>query len=344
MRAVCIYFMAVFAACGGGGSSGPDASAPDAMTADASFDVADVAPVFPNAITIVNASGTSIVTFAGNAAGDAAPIATVSGDQTNLNSTSALAIDSSNAFYVATPSAILVFATGANGNVAPTRTIAGSSALASTDVFVSLAVLSDGTLIAASELATGASRNPKVLVFPPNANGNVAPSQTITGIATEMQNVLSVSVFFTEIAVADSAGPILFFRPSDNGNVAPVRVLNDPPPGTVEASAFDAVSALYLARYDSQSSSIISFIAGAKGNPTPLSTLVGAATNLTAPAGVAIDASYNVYVANADPAGASILVFDAYSNGNAAPARTIAGPSTTLTGDLSQFPMPIVVR
>lgn len=348
MRAFCIYFAAVFSACGGGSSATPDASLNDASEdACSACDAADDAgPPPANAITIVNAGGDAILTFAGDASGDVAPVATLAGDQTGLASACALALDGADDLYVATPSAILVFAPNASGNVAPTRTIAGPAALAQGDQFVALAVLADGTLVAASQAPSGqdagTNRNPKVMVFPPNANGDVAPSQTINGASTNLQNVSAVSVFFTEISVADTSQQIFFFRPSDDGNVAPVRTLDDPPPGVVEASAFDAVSALFLARYDAEASSIISFIAGAHGNPTPLSTLVGAATGLTAPAGVAVDSAERVYVANADPAGASILIFAPNANGNVAPERTIAGPTTTLTG--SQFPMPIVVH
>ncbi len=245
--------------------------------------------------------------------------------------------------YVATPLAILVFAAGANGNVAPIRTIAGPNALATTDDFVALAVLADGTLFAASELTSGANRDPKVLVFAPNANGDVAPAQTITGGTTTMQAVLSMSVFFTEIAVVDASQRVLFFRPSDSGDIAPVRILQDAP-GVVAGSAFDRVSSLFLARNDVSGGSVISFIAGAKGTPTPLANIVGGTTGLSAPAGVAVDVGGTVYVANADPAGASILVFSSVATGDTAPIRTISGPTTTLTGDVSQFPMPIVVR
>jgi hypothetical protein len=343
MRAFYIYLVAVFA-CGGDSTAVTDAG----VDADASDVVPcrciDAAPPAANSITILNASGTSIVTFAGDANGDVAPLDSIAGDQTSLQSASALAIDASGNEYVATLNAILVFAAGATGNVAPTRTIAGPTALPATDTFVALAVMTDGTIFAASELASGANRDPKILVFAPNANGDVAPTRVITGASTTMQSVLSMSVFFTEIAVADASQRVLFFHPSDSGDVAPVRAIGDTP-GVVVASAFDSISSLFLARYDPQSSSVISFIAGANGNPTPLSNLAGDATTLTAPAGVAIDIGNNLYVANADRAGASILVFSADgANGNVAPIRVISGPSTTLTGDVSQFPMPIVVR
>ena len=292
---------------------------------------------------MLDASGTSLVTFDATASGDVAPIATIAGDQTNLDAGVALAVDGSGNLYVATPLSILVFEAGASGNVAPVHVIAGPNALAATDQFVALAVLSDGTIFAASELTSGGQRNPKVLVFTSNANGDVAPAQTITGPLTTMQSVLSMSVFFTEIAVVDAAEQVLFFRPSDNGEVAPVRVLQDAP-GIVAASTFDPVSALFLARDNPSGGSVISFIAGAKNTPTPLANITGPTTGLTAPAGVAVDVGGNVYVTNADPSGASILVFAQSATGDVAPIHTISGPTTTLVGDVSQFPMPIVAR
>lgn len=334
-------FCAAALACGGDGGT-PDAG--DAAPTDcACIDIPDTGPNGATSMTVLDSSGTSLVTFDAKASGDVAPTTTIAGDQTNLIAANALAMDAAGNLYVTTPLAILVFSAGASGNVAPARTIAGPSALAATDTFVAIAVLPDGTIFAASELTSGTSRSPKVLVFPPNANGDVAPAQTITGPTTTMQDVLSMSVFFTQIAVADASQKVFFFHPSDNGDVAPVRTLLDAP-GIVEAASFDSVSAIFLARYDFTTSSVISFIAGAKGSPTPLANVTGPTTGITAPAGVAVDIAGTVYVTNADPAGASIRVFSSSADGDTAPLRTIAGASTTLTGDVSQFPMPIVVR
>jgi hypothetical protein len=290
---------------------------------------------------VLNASGTSIVSFPIDASGDVAPSSTIGGNLTNLSSAGGLAIDSTHAFYVATPLAILVFAPGATGNVAPARTIAGPSALPSTDSFASVAVAPDGTIFAASQ-ATSNPQNPKILVFAPGANGNVAPIRTITGPTTTMQAVLSVSYFFTGIGVADATQKVLFFSTNADGDVAPKRTLNGGA-GIVTGSTFDRIGSLFLSRYEFSSSTVLAYVAGAQMNATPLLAITGPTTKLTAADGVAVDESNNVFVTNADPSGASVLVFDSLATGDVAPIRTISGSTTTLAGDASQFPMPIVV-
>ena len=326
-------------ACGGGGTQadgGPDAS--DGAPSDA-ID-SDGGPK-ATTITVLNASGTSIVSFPLGASGDVAPSSTIGGASTGLQSAGGLAIDAQHALYVTTPLAILVFAPGANGNVAPARTIAGPTALPSTDAFASIAVAPDGTIFAASQ-ASSSPQNPKILVFAPGANGDVAPIRTLTGPTTTMQAVLSVSYFFTGIAVVDASQHVLFFSTSADGDVAPKRTLNDGA-GIVTGSWFDDVGALYLARYEFSTSTVLAYIAGAQANATPLLALNGPATTITAAGGVATDDKDNVYVTNADPAGASVAVFAPTATGNVAPVRTLKGPTTTLAGDASQFPMPIVV-
>jgi hypothetical protein len=330
-----MLFFGALAACGDGkqnGDAGPEAGddASDVQAPDGG----------PKATTlaVLNASGTSIVTFPLSASGDVAPESTLTG----LSGAGALAVDAQHFLYVTTPLAILVFAPGSSGNAAPVRTIAGPNALPTTDDFAALAVAPDGTIYAASQLASGVTRNPKILVFAPNANGDVAPVHTITGPTTTMQAVLAVSYFFTGIAVADATQHVLFFSNNADGDVAPKRTLNDGT-GVVTGSAFDNVGALYLARYEFSTSTVLAYIAGAIANATPLVSLNGPATQITAAAGVAVDDKSNAYVTNADPAGAAVLVFDATANGNVPPVRTLKGPSTTLVGDASQYPMPIVV-
>ena len=212
-------------------------------------------------ITVLNASGTSLVSFPIGASGDVAPQTTVSGNLTTLQSAGGLAVSAAHELYVATPLGIIVFPAGANGNVAPARTIAGPAALPTTDSFASLAVAPDGTIFAASQ-ATGSPQNPKILVFAPGANGNVAPIRTITGPTTTMQAVLSVSYFFTGIAVADATQHVLFFSTNADGDVAPKRTLNDGA-GIVTGSYFNGVGALYLSRYEFSTSTVLAYIAGA---------------------------------------------------------------------------------
>ncbi|HEX4513759.1 MAG TPA: hypothetical protein VH054_09490 [Polyangiaceae bacterium] len=323
-------------ACSDGGTPA-DGGAPEAGDDASEADVAVEAGPKATTMTVLNAGGTSLVSFPIGASGDVAPETTVSGNLTGLASAGGLAVSAAHELYVTTPLAILVFAAGANGNVAPARTIAGPTALPSTDSFASLAVAPDGTIFAASQTA--------ILVFAAGANGDVAPIRTITGPTTTMQAVLSVSYFFTGIAVADASQHVLFFSANGSGDVAPKRTLNDGT-GVVTGSCFNGVGALYLSRYEFSTSTVLSYIAGAMADATPLLAITGPTTKITASGGVATDEASNVYVTNAAPNdvnGGAVLVFDPSATGNIPPIRTLQGASTTLSGDASQFPMPIVV-
>jgi len=75
----------------------------------------------------------SVTVYAAGANGNAAPIAVISGANTQLNLPQGIAIDSAGKIYVANngsanggTDAITVYAAGANGNAAPIQTIAGS--------------------------------------------------------------------------------------------------------------------------------------------------------------------------------------------------------------------------
>ncbi len=194
MRPCRLYLFALVVACGtpatttdaGMDASNDAFSGPDCSCTDAGSG--------PTTITVLSSMGSSLVSFPIGASGNVAPSTLITGASTNITSASALAADAQGNLYVSTELAILVFPPNATGNVVATRTIAGPNALPSTDDFVSVAVAPDGTIYAASELPSGTSRNPKILVFPPGANGNVAPTATITGAATTMQAVLAMGV------------------------------------------------------------------------------------------------------------------------------------------------------
>ena len=332
-------------ACGPGGTTtdgGPPDTGADVSPSDACTKCVD-SGAQPTAISVLNANGSAVITFPIGATGNVAPTTTLGGATTNITNALGLAADGQGNLYVAISLAILVFAPNANGNVAAARTIAGPNALPNTDDFVSVSVTPDGTIYAVSELTAGTNRSPKILVFPPGTNGNVAPAQTITGASTTMTATLSSAVQAPEVVALDGSQHALFFKTTDNGNVAPQRSLATPG-GLALVAAFDGVGDLYIANYGFTASSVVEFGPTAQNTDAPIATLTGATTTITSIGGIAVDPSGTMYVANADPGGASILVFAAGSNGNVAPLRTISGASTTLAGDASQYPMPVVVH
>jgi hypothetical protein len=343
MRALCMLAVGLAAACGGGGGTsdaGDEAgSSPDGC---ACFDAPAPDAATPRTITVLNANGTALTSFHASDTGNVAPFASLGGNQTNLSGAIALGADAQGSVYVVTQLAILVFPPGATGNVAPARTIAGSNVLASTDIFAGIAIANDGTIYAASELASGTMRNPKINVFPPGSNGNVAPSRTATGSSTTMTTVLSMAVSGNQTVIADASQNILFFDTQATGNAAPLRTLKSTA-GLAVGVTLDLVGDVFVADWNFSTSSVVRWASGAQGTTAPSATLTGAATKITAIGGVAVDLDDTIFVANADPGGAAILVFPPGANGNIAPLREISGASTTLSGDASQGPMPLVV-
>ncbi|HEV2261734.1 MAG TPA: NHL repeat-containing protein [Candidatus Rubrimentiphilum sp.] len=105
-----------------------------------------------------------------------APIVNIGGPATGLIAPTGIALSSTNVIYVADPDngnpSIRIFAAGSNGNVAPTRVIAGPATLLSNPVDVKLD--SAGNIY-----VTDAGAN-KLLIFAPNASGNVAPNVAVT--------------------------------------------------------------------------------------------------------------------------------------------------------------------
>jgi sugar lactone lactonase YvrE len=73
--------------------------------------------------------------------------------------------------------------------------------------------------------------------------------------------------------------------------------------------------------------SVSIFAPNANGNATPLGTIAGSNTGLTAPVAVAVDGAGRIYVADE---AAAITVFAPGANGNATPIETISGSKTGL--------------
>jgi sugar lactone lactonase YvrE len=116
--------------------------------------------------------GLGISVYAAGVTGNAAPLRTIAGDQTQLAFAGSIAIDNAGNVYVAGTDAtsILVFSSGANGNVAPAYVIQGA-ATSIVDLY-GLAVDSDGDIF----VKAGGSGS-DILEFAAGANGNVSPSK-----------------------------------------------------------------------------------------------------------------------------------------------------------------------
>ncbi len=143
---------------------------------------------------VANRLGNTITVYPPGANGNLAPALTISGTSTGLNSPTGVALDSAGNLYVTNNNgnSITVYPPGANGNLAPARTISGTSAGLTFPAGVALD--SAGNLYVANwngqfQIATVNS----ITVYPPGANGNVAPARTLSGVSTGLNGPFLIS-------------------------------------------------------------------------------------------------------------------------------------------------------
>ncbi len=272
----------------------------------------------------------SVTVTPSNANGNAAPIRTIIGANTQLSQPYGITVDGSGDSYASglRNATVTIYAPGANGNVAPIRTLNGSST--GLNGPLGLAIDSSGDLIVSNFFAS------IVTVYAPGANGNVAPIRTISGGNTGLGQTYGLTL--------DSAGnlyvvnnksqfggvdSVTVYAPGANGNVAPIRAITGNATG-MSGAVFDVVDAagnLYVS--NATAHSITKYAPGANGNAAPIATIAGSNTGLAQTGGIVLDSSGNIYVDN--DGNNSVEVFAAGANGNVAPIRTIIGPNTGIT-------------
>lgn len=191
-------------------------------------------------IYVTNFGGQSMTVYSLDAMGDAAPIRTISGPNTELNGPIGIARDSQRRIYVANRSGgqVTVYAPGANGDAAPVSKLTDANmgspegiAIANTDeVFVTNAP----TLGGLGGIAG-------LFHFPANATAsdfNISgPNTGITvpvGVALdELRNIFVANAF---------GGTIDHFAPGQSGNQFPVRSFS--PGGNTQSIAYGNASVL----------------------------------------------------------------------------------------------------
>jgi hypothetical protein len=171
---------------------------------------------------------------------------------------------------------VLVFSLAASGNAAPLRTIAGSQTGLSLPI--GLAQDSQGNLYVANR--SGGT----VTVYPPLANGNVAPARTLTATGMESPEALAISVA-DAVFVSDCPGcsdtdgeTAVFHFPaqstvSDSSLIQATTGAFEFPSGIAlgDASA-DGGQTLFVS--NSHGGGVVSFAPGASGNATPFQLFV----------------------------------------------------------------------
>jgi hypothetical protein len=279
---------------------------------------------------VTNLGNNSVTVYARTANGNVAPVRTIVGAATGLNSPVGLAVDTvNNELIVAnngTPS-ITVYARTANGNVAPLRTIAGSATSLAGAFGLGLDTVNN-------ELVVPSQGENSIMVFARTANGNVAPLRTIIGAATGMNgpNGLTVDLVNNELAVTNNFGnSVTVYARTANGDVAPLRTIAGAATGlnTPRDLAVDTVND-ELVVTSQGGDSVMVYARTANGNVAPLRTIVGAATALNSPFGLGLD-TVNDELVVTDLGAASITVYARTANGNVAPLRTLVGAATALS-------------
>ena len=313
----------ILIACSGGGNAVSGISSPSTAPR------AEPKQVAGQQIYVGN-NNFSLTTYAIGTDGNAAPTATLKGQNTQLKLPVGLALDSAKRIYVANGSVdeVMTYPAGASGDIAPAAIISGGNT--GLDLPWGVALDSVGNIYVLNQGTAGPS---SVTIYTAGSNGNATPTATISGANTGLGRPMGLALDASgKIYVTNwNDNGITIYPPGTNGNVAPTATIAgantglDGPVGV----ALDAAGKMYVTNYHINSITIYS--PGTNGNVAPAATIAGANTGLDGPLGVALDAAGNIYVTNEGDVGpASVTIYAAGSNGNAAPIATISGANTGL--------------
>ena len=172
-----------------------------------------------------------IAAFARLANGNVAPARNIAGQATKLvRDSHDIYYDETNDEIVVASAfgqAILTYKGGANGDEPPVRIIQGPHTQIQMPGYgIYVDAVHDETYLVEGRDRPGEEY---ILVFPHNANGDVAPIRVIKGPDTMMKDARSIAVDPVRnlIAVASGNGMLIFNR-TDNGNVKPRAIIRGP--------------------------------------------------------------------------------------------------------------------
>ncbi len=258
-------------------------------------------------IYISNRNNTVTVYPAGSNA-NAAPSSTVGGAKTGLNFPTGIALDASGNIYVANDGsenggadAITVYPAGSNGNVVPSATIDGSKT--GLDFPAGIALDSSGNIYVANDGSEDGGTD-TVTVYPAGSNGNVAPSATVSGSNTGLDDPQGIAldtsgnIYVTNDGSSSGvADTVTLYPAGSTRNVAPSATVSGSNTGldNPQGIALDASGNIYVANGGSDaptdypsSNDVTIYSAGSNGNVAPSATIAGPTTELAQPAGIAI--------------------------------------------------------
>jgi hypothetical protein len=189
------------------------------------------------------------------------------------------------------------------------------------------------------QIFAGNVGNNSISVFAAGSTGNVAPTSTITGAATLINEpyylwVDSTGKIWSSNWSSGGAGSVTAYSAGSTGNAAPVVNLTGAATNIIGPCGIylDATGKLYEANCNGGSVSV--FAAGATGNVAPVQFIQGAATNLGFPEGLTVDTAGNIWVGDCGGAGhEAVYKWPNNATGNVAPSTTITyAPMTCVDG------------
>jgi len=250
----------------------------------------DVAVDSSGRIYVVSGSAASgdsaVLVFASGATGNVAPIETISGSNTALDTPGGISLDPVNGdIYVANSgnSSITIYAPGSNGNVGPLGAIQGAST--GLDEPTGLVLDTSGNIYVPNY------GTPAIYMYAAGSVGNVAPTKTIAGSRTELTKVDQLALDSNQNVYAINATEvpnILEFTAGSNGNVKPTRYIDSKPPlYEPDGIALDQTGNIYVSNL-LRGWEIYEFSPGARGKRVPPSNIIDERRYLSSPAGLAI--------------------------------------------------------
>lgn len=292
-----------------------------------------------NEIAVTNSDSNSVTVYSRTAAGNVPPLRTIQGALTGLSSPSGVFIDTVNNEILVTNwgnHSLTVYPRTASGNVAPLRTLTNAPA-GSAQVGIGNPGAMAVDTVNNEFYVTNCVSHPRIAVFNRLANGAVAPTRVIEGLATRLSR--SMHGIALDLVNNEIIGPstledaVVVFPRLASGNAAPLRVIQGPLTQINKAQgvAVDTVNnEIAVANEAAVPPSITIYSRTATGNVAPL-RIITSTVAITKPVGIWIDAVNNEIVLDDGTTGLeSILVFPRTANGPTAPLRQITGAAAGL--------------
>ena len=290
-----------------------------------------------------------------------APIASIAGSKTRVDSPASIALDSQGDIYVANEfggpnvpntddkGRVTVYPAGSHGNVAPFATISGAATGLAYPIGIALD--SGGNIyVGNSDTANTSSYlkyEPSITVYPAGSNGNAPPSAVVAGDSTGLNSSPGIALdssrnLYAAGYVNDVGYSVNVYPAGSNGNVPPSASIIGADTGLdgPDGFALDSSGNIYVANSyggPTGGGSVTIYPAGSSGDAAPATTITSSFNGLDGPSSIAVDTAGNIYVANESggPGGlGSVTIYPAASYGVGPPIATIAGDNTGLNNPL----------